>query len=77
MGPEFGKIRLDIQNHKVVEHQEVIKYREDGTAYIEAADIGRYLGGFVRDGNASAPASAPARDTFASDVTAAMNMLWT
>lgn len=76
MGPEFGKIRLDIQNHKVVEHQEVIKYREDGTAYIEAADIGRYLGGFV-GGNASAPASAPARDTFASDVTAAMNMLWT
>lgn len=75
MGPEFGKIRLDIQNHKVVEHQEVIKYREDGTAYIEAADIGRYLGGFV-GGNAPAPTPTPARDTFASDVTAAMLTLW-
>lgn len=73
MGPDFGKIRLDIQNQQVVKHEEVIKYRTDGTAYIEARDIGRYLGGFT-------PATSedrPLQDDFREEVNQAMSMLWT
>ena len=73
MGPEFGKIRLDIRNQQVVKHEEVIKYRKDGTAYIEAQDIGRYLGGFTP----ATEADQPKRDNFREEVNQAMNLLWT
>ena len=57
----------------MVKHEEVIKYRKDGTAYIEAQDIGRYLGGFTP----ATEADQPKRDNFREEVNQAMNLLWT
>lgn len=73
MGPEFGRIRLDITNPKVIKERDVIKYRPDGTAYIETEDLGRYLGGVNPN---AAPSQAPLRDVFRDEVASAMNLLY-